>query len=89
MDTPKLLRLLTSRKFLALVLSVLTSFGLDVSPDVQAGLIALVSIIYMVATAWEDAAFHKGFAPPANLTVNLSEEVSEDPYEDDELFGGV
>ena len=50
------LRLLSSRKFWVLLLPVLASFGLDMSPDVQALILFGAGVIFAGTTAWEDAA---------------------------------
>jgi hypothetical protein len=45
-----------SRKGLMAIFLVLASFGIDVDPNVQAGIVTLAGIVYMGGTAWEDAA---------------------------------
>ncbi len=48
--------LLSSRKFLVVVFAALASVGLDLTPELQALVIALGGVAYILAQALEDAA---------------------------------
>ena len=59
MDKKRLLNVLslvTSRKFITLVLAVVAGFGLELPAEVQGAIIGLGSVAFILATAWEDAA---------------------------------
>jgi len=61
-----ILAILTSRKFLILLLSVLASSGLDISPEWKAMIFFLAGAVWAIATAIEDAA-----AKNAGFTSNM------------------
>lgn len=56
-----LLGLLRSRKFWVLLFAALASYGLDITPELQALIILAAGVIFSGLTAWEDAA-QKGAA---------------------------
>jgi hypothetical protein len=78
----KLYGILTSRKFLATVVAVLLAlFGLDISPEVQAAFIGVVTAVFVFSTALEDGLSRNG-ARPIHITSLLDDLISAD--EDDE-----
>jgi len=56
-----LLAVLRSRKFWVLLLSVMGSYGVDITPELRALIMLVAGIVFAATTAWEDAA-QKGAA---------------------------
>lgn len=56
----KLLGLLGSRKFWVMAFAAAISFGLDISPEMQALVILVATSIFSIGTAVEDSARWKG-----------------------------
>lgn len=76
-DWGKLQRLLTSRKFIASVAAVLLAlFGLDISPELQAAVVGLITAVFIFSTALEDGLSNRN--NPVHITSILDTMLDDD-----------
>jgi len=73
-----ILSLLTSRKFLVSLFAVLTMFGLEISDEMQAAIISLITLGLVLTIAWEDVGKAQSMLSSTTFLGPISNDDSED-----------